>query len=116
MYQDIMYIYYIYVYLTDIYYSNWVYCDKLATLSTCAMVKSRYIGDGHPTFNDGILISWVYKPLRTWVYFFLIPYYIMEIMGVDRPDRTHTWRTIPVSKWLITMVGKSPKWGYSPYK
>ncbi len=22
----------------------------------CAMVKSRYIGDGHPTFNDGILI------------------------------------------------------------
>ena len=27
-----------------------------------------------------------------------------------------TWRTIPVSKWLITMVSKSPKWGYSPYK
>ena len=24
--------------------------------SICAMVKSRYIGDGHPTFNDGILI------------------------------------------------------------
>ena len=46
----------------------------------CAMVKSRYIGDGHPTFNDGILISWVYKPLRTWVDEF-IPYY-MEIMGV----------------------------------
>ena len=46
MYQDIIYIYiYIYVYLTDIYYSNWVYSDKLATLSTCAMVKSRYIGD-----------------------------------------------------------------------
>ena len=22
----------------------------------CAMVKSCYIGDGHPTFNDGILI------------------------------------------------------------
>ena len=27
-----------------------------------------------------------------------------------------TWRTSPVSKWLITMVSKSPKWGYSPYK
>ena len=27
-----------------------------------------------------------------------------------------TWRIIPVSKRLITMVGKSPKWGYSPYK
>ena len=26
------------------------------------------------------------------------------------------WRIIPVSKWLITMVSKSPKWGYSPYK
>ena len=22
----------------------------------------------------------------------------------------------PVSKWLTTMVSKSPKWGYSPYK
>ncbi len=32
--------------------------------SICAMIKSRYIGDGRPpTFNDGILISWVYKPL-----------------------------------------------------
>ena len=58
----------------------------------CAMVKSRYIGDGHPTFNDGILSRWVYKPLRTWVDEF-IPYY-MEIMEVDRPDRTHTWRTL----------------------
>ena len=27
-----------------------------------------------------------------------------------------TWRIIPVSKWLITMVSKSPKWGYSPSK
>ena len=27
-----------------------------------------------------------------------------------------TWRTIPASKWLITMVSKSPKLGYSPYK
>ena len=27
-----------------------------------------------------------------------------------------TWRIIPVSKWLVTMVSKSPKWGYSPYK
>ena len=44
------------------------------------MVKSRYIGDGHPTFNDGILLMGPYKPLRTWVDEF-IPYY-MEIMGV----------------------------------
>ena len=28
----------------------------------------------------------------------------------------YTWRIIPVSKWLVTMVSKSPKWGYSPYK
>jgi len=27
-----------------------------------------------------------------------------------------TWRIIPFSKWLITMVSKSPKWGYSPSK
>ena len=45
---------------------------------------SRFWGDGcFPTFNDGILISWVYKTLRTWVDEF-IPYY-MEIMGVYRP-------------------------------
>ena len=49
-------------------------------LLICAMVKSRYIGDGHPTFNDGILIMGPYKPLRNWVDEF-IPYY-MEIMGV----------------------------------
>ena len=30
--------------------------------------------------------------------------------------RVYTWRILPVSKWLITMVSKSPKWGYSPYK
>ena len=27
-----------------------------------------------------------------------------------------TWRIIPFSKWLITMVSKSPNWGYSPSK
>ena len=31
----------------------------------------------------------IFSPLRTWVDEF-IPYY-MEIMGVDRPDRTHKW-------------------------
>ena len=28
----------------------------------------------------------------------------------------NTWRIIPVSKCLITMVSKFPKWGCSPYK
>ena len=52
------------------------------------MVKNHFfLGDGkNPTFNDGILIMGPYKPLRNWVEF-PIPYY-MEIMGVDRPDRT----------------------------
>ncbi len=27
-----------------------------------------------------------------------------------------TWRIIKFSKWLITMVSKSPNWGCSPYK
>ena len=39
------------------------------------MVKSRYIGDGHPTFNDGILIMGIFSPLRTWVDEF-IPYFM----------------------------------------
>ena len=35
---------------------------------------------------------------------------------VDEPRLETTWRIIPVSKWLITMVSKSPKRGYSSYK
>ena len=31
-------------------------------------------------------------------------------------DLPGTWRIIPVSKWLITMVSKSPNWAYSPSK
>ena len=27
--------------------------------------------------------------------------------------KVYTWRIIPFCKWLITMVSKSPKWGYS---
>ena len=52
----------------------------------CAMVKSRYIGDGHTTtFNrnpyNGYIKSYY------WVDEF-IPYYL-EIPGVDRPDCTY---------------------------
>ena len=50
------------------------------------MVKSR-IGDGHPTFNDGILIMGPYKPLRNWVDDHPLLY--GHVMGVDRPDRTY---------------------------
>ncbi len=46
------------------------------------MVKRRYIGDGHPTFNRNPYYNWYIKPYY-WVDEF-IPYY-MEIMGVDRP-------------------------------
>ena len=44
----------------------------------CAMVKSRYIGDGHPTFNRNPYNGSI-NPYY-WVDEF-IPYY-MEIMGV----------------------------------
>ena len=37
-------------------------------------------------------------------------------MEVRANEQLDTWRIIPVSKWLVTMVSKSPKWGYSPYK
>ena len=26
-------------------------CENMLSMLICAMVKSRYIGDGHPTFN-----------------------------------------------------------------
>ena len=34
----------------------------------------------------------------------------------ERISSSNTWRIIPLNKWLITMVSKSPKWGYSPSK
>ena len=40
---------------------------------------------------------------------------VTSVQGV-RPGSGGTWRIIPVSKWLITMVSKSPKRGYSPSK
>ena len=39
---------------------------------------------------------------------------LVEITHLGRYGGTS--RTIPVSKWLIIMGSKSPKWGYSPYK
>ena len=44
----------------------------------CAMVKSRYIGDGHPTFNRNPYTGYI-NPYY-WVDEF-IPYY-MELLGV----------------------------------
>ena len=59
-------------------------------LGICAMVKSRYIGDGHPTFNRNPLNGYI-NPYY-WVDEF-IPCY-MEIMGVDRPWHIYTlWKT-----------------------
>ena len=33
--------------------------------------------------------------------------------GDDVGGKEGTWRIIPVSKWLRTIVSKSPNWGYS---
>ncbi len=43
----------------------------------CAMVKSRYIGDGHPTFNRNPYNGYITPTIGLMT----IPYY-MEIMGV----------------------------------
>ena len=44
-------------------------------VSKCVMVQSRYIGDGHPTFNRNPYNGALFSPLRTWVDEF-IPYYM----------------------------------------
>ena len=54
------------------------YTNALFGLVICAMVKSRYIGDGHPTFNRNPYNGYI-NPYY-WVDEF-IPFY-MEIMGV----------------------------------
>ena len=41
---------------------------------------------------------------------------VMKSPGVGDGWLGYTWRIIPFSKWLITIVSKSPKWSYSPYK
>ena len=69
------------------------------------MVKSRYIWDGHPTFNDGILIMGPYKPLLIgWVSY---PLSYGNVMGVDRPDRTYICIKFDAHKIgnLMTLVG-----------
>ena len=60
------------------------------------MIKSRYIGDGHPTFNRNPYR--VYKPLRTWVDALTIPYY-MEMSWELRPRPTlaHMSSMIPTT-------------------
>ena len=58
----------------------------------CAVVKSRYIGDGHPTFNNGILIMGPYKPLRNWVDEF-IPYYMEMSWELIDPIAHMFWPT-----------------------
>ena len=73
----------------------------------CAMVKSRYIGDGHPTFNRNPFNGYI-NPYY-WVDEF-IPYY-MEIMGVDRPKR-HLYL------WPIDVPTGTLSWGplFWPWK
>ena len=66
-------------------------------LLTCQGRSTPYVGDGRPlTFNDGILGPW--GPINPYGLglMSLSPKY-MEIMGVDRPDRTYQnkiWRTM----------------------
>ena len=48
--------------------------------------------------------------------FFYLDLCVIEVQTPLLEDPRITWRIIPVSKWLITMVSKSPKWGCSPYK
>ena len=50
--------------------------SRFSEENTCAMVKSRYIGDGHPTFNRNPDNGYINPYYRV-----DIPYY-MEIMGV----------------------------------
>ena len=70
-----------------------------------------------PIFPNGILrVPQEHPPFRT-----LQEYFKKERITSGTPlgpknFLPSTWRIIPVSKWLITMVSKSPKWGYSPYK
>ena len=47
---------------------------------------------------------------------YLDPNLNAEFFKIHGNTRPIAWMIIPVSKWLITMVSKSPKWGYSPYK
>ena len=41
---------------------------------------------------------------------------VLVVDHLQPPSKGGTWRIIPISKWLITMVSKSRNWGYSPSK
>ena len=46
-------------------------------------------------------LQWAYKPLRTWVDEFIPDY--MEILGVDRPDRTCADNHWSIRPWLTSL-------------
>ena len=51
--------------------------------------------------NKPPIVPWILWDWLIWIYITL---------------GSTTWRIIPFSKWLITMVSKSPNWGCSLYK
>ena len=104
--------------------STFPFCWSLfACRHTCAMVKSRYIGDKLiPPLNRESLFHGPYKPLRTWVEFRLSPKNMAHVMGVEfRLDpiaRTHGFwhlalqlRTNLVTKIEILQVNETTALG-----
>ncbi len=61
------------------------------------MVKSRYIGDGHPTFNRNPYFMGISTP--TIGLMSLSPLLYGNVMGVDRPDRTDGIDGTPMGRY-----------------
>ncbi len=70
---------------------------RLCSFEMCQGRSTPYVGDGHLTFNDGILIMGPYKPLRTWVDEFPPP---MEMSkgGSWDSTRSHKWGSL-LTRW-----------------
>ena len=122
---------------TYTYMYIYIYISNLSPQSKGRTTKKHFpvvIGCHHPPVNKNVLVKFdnsskykvgPYQLDYNCTYREYNPSYpfIRPFLGVVAPFITSrgpscraTWRIIPVSKWLITMVSKSPKWGYSPYK
>ena len=80
--------------------------SQVAVLYMCHGQKSLNIENGHPSFTKETTYKNYINPYR--IGLMTIPHY-MEIMGVDRPDRTYKspWRR-PVPENLSPLVRHGP--------
>ena len=70
----------------------------MLTQLICAMVKSRYIGDGHPTFNKNPYNGYI-NP-----YYWVDDHPLLYGNNGSLDPGTYVYKYIYISNWLLTTI------------